>query len=95
MRYELQKRAGKLGKETLENFVGSEQYKTAATFSEGDNKAAKAFRKRLGEMLRYSYNKAKDQALAEFIADPVYGEVIMNVQTKLVDKQRAVLEELK
>ncbi len=94
MRYELQKRAGKLGKETLENFVGSEQYKTAAKFSEGDNKAAKAFRERLGEMLRYAYNKAKDQALAEFIADPVYGEVIMNVQTKLVDKQRAVLEEL-
>ena len=94
MRYELQKRTGKTGKEALEAFIATEEYEQLIKFSEGDNKAAKAFRERLGEMLRTLYNKAKDQAVAEFIADPVYGEVIMNVHMKLLDKQRAVLEDL-
>jgi hypothetical protein len=94
MRYELQKLSGQRGKEALEKFIGTEEYKAVAKLSEGDDKASKALRKRLGERLRSVYNAAKDQAIGEFLKDDVYGEVIMNIHNMLLDRQRKVLEEL-
>jgi hypothetical protein len=95
MRYIFQKLAGKRGKEALEAFISTPEYKQAADFSKGQNKASKALRERLGERLRSVYNAAKEAALGEFLSDDVYGEVIVNIHNMLVDRQRAAMAPLK
>jgi hypothetical protein len=94
MRYELQKRAGKKGKEALEAFINTDDYKAAAAFSTGKGKAGDALRERLGERLRSVYNAATDAALGEFLQDPVYGEVISKINNLYIERRRKEMSKL-
>lgn len=94
MRYELQKLVGKKGKAALEEYIKHDEYKQLAKMSEGPGKGAKALRESLGEHLRSVYNAAKDLAVGEFIADPVYGEVITHMHSVLTERRREVIEGL-
>ena len=94
MRYQLQKRAGKKGKEALEAFINTDDYKAAAAFSTGKGKAGDALRERLGERLRSVYNAATDAALGEFLQDPVYGEVITKINNLYIERRRKEMSKL-
>ena len=94
MRYELQKRAGKKGKEALEAYIDGDEYKQAASFSTGKGKAADALRERLGERLKSVYNAATDEALGEFLQDPVYGEVISKINNLFIERRRKEMSKL-
>jgi len=94
MRYELQRAAGKKGKAALEAFIATEEYRQLAKMSEGPSKGAKELRERLGEHLRSVYNAAKEAAVGEFVADPVYGEVITHMNSILSERRQKVIEGL-